>query len=229
MKNLLSYLTGGLVALFSVPSVALDLSLSNAVDMIVSESHDLKKADANLKQAEAQLDAANANRWFKLEGSASYMNMVNVENPSETQLINLPPELGGLISDSLKDQAVSFEIPDNIFQAGVSLTQPIYTFGKIGNAVNSVKSAIKMSKASKEMVLREVKYAAADLYWTAKMTDEIVKLSETDLKNARSAKQKLTSAGRANRSNLLKIDSDIAAKQLNDSDANFNRDTADPM
>ena len=226
MKNLLSYLTGGLVALFSVPSVALDLSLSNAVDMIVSESHDLKKADANLKQAEAQLDAANANRWFKLEGSASYMNMVNVENPSETQLINLPPELGGLISDSLKDQAVSFEIPDNIFQAGVSLTQPIYTFGKIGNAVNSVKSAIKMSKASKEMVLREVKYAAADLYWTAKMTDEIVKLSETDLKNARSAKQKLTSAGRANRSNLLKIESDIAAKEINVSDAKFNRDTA---
>lgn len=226
MKNLLSYLTGGLVALFSVPSVALDLSLSNAVDMIVSESHDLKKADANLKQAEAQLDAANANRWFKLEGSASYMNMVNVENPSEAQLINLPPELGGLISDSLKDQAVSFEIPDNIFQAGVSLTQPIYTFGKIGNAVNSVKSAIKMSKASKEMVLREVKYAAADLYWTAKMTDEIVKLSETDLKNARSAKQKLTSAGRANRSNLLKIESDIATKEINVSDAKFNRDTA---
>lgn len=226
MKNLLSYLTGGLVALFSVPSVALDLSLSNAVDMIVSESHDLKKADANLKQAEAQLDAANANRWFKLEGSASYMNMVNVENPSEAQLINLPPELGGLISDSLKDQAVSFEIPDNIFQAGVSLTQPIYTFGKIGNAVNSVKSAIKMSKASKEMVLREVKYAAADLYWTAKMTDEIVKLSETDLKKARSAKQKLTSAGRANRSNLLKIESDIATKEINVSDAKFNRDTA---
>jgi outer membrane protein TolC len=97
MKNLLSYLTGGLVALFSVPSVALDLSLSNAVDMIVSESHDLKKASANLSRAEASLDAANANRWFKLDGSASYMNMVNVENPSESQKIELPPSLGGLI------------------------------------------------------------------------------------------------------------------------------------
>jgi outer membrane protein TolC len=58
------------------------------------------------------------------------------------------------------------------------------------------------------------------------MTDEIVKLSETDLKNARSAKQKLTSAGRANRSNLLKIESDIATKEINVSDAKFNRDTA---
>jgi outer membrane protein TolC len=226
MKKILSVFLCGGVTLFSASSFALDLSLKDAVDMIVSESNDYKKADANLKQAQAQLDAANASRWFKLEGTASYMNMVNVENPSESQLINLPPELGGLISDSLKDQAVSFEIPDNIFQAGVSLTQPIYTFGKIGNAVKSVKSAIKMFQASKEMVLREVKYAAADLYWTAKMTDEIVKLSETDLKNARDAKQKLTSAGRANRSNLLKIESDIATKEINVSDAKFNRDTA---
>ena len=113
------------------PSVALDLSLSNAVDMVVAASNDLKKADANVKKAEASLDAANSNRWFKLEGSASYMNLINVENPSESNKIDLPPALGGLISETLKDQSISIEMPDNIFQAGLSLTQPIYTFGKI--------------------------------------------------------------------------------------------------
>lgn len=214
---------------FLSPAMALDLSLDDAVARITAESHDLKKADANLRRAEASLDAANANRWFKLEGSASYMNMVNIENPSESQKIELPPSLGGLISESLKDQSVVFEIPDNIFQAGLTLTQPIYTFGKIGNAVKSVKSAIKMAESSQELTRREVRYAAADLYWTAKMTDEIVKLSETDLANARAAKKKLTSAGRANRSNLLKIESDIATKEINVSDALFNRDTAHRM
>lgn len=214
---------------FILPAGAMDLSLANAVEKIVSESHDLKKADANLKKAEASLDAANANRWFKLDGSVSYMNMVNIENPSESKTIDLPPALGGFISESLKDQSVSISIPDNIFQAGLSLTQPIYTFGKIGNAVKSVKSAIKMSQASKEMTRREVTYAATDLYWTAKMTDEIVKLAKQDLANARAAKKSLTSAGRANRSNLLKIESDIASKQINVSDAEFNRDTAHRM
>lgn len=214
---------------FLSPAMALDLSLDDAVARITAESHDLKKADANLRRAEASLDAANANRWFKLEGSASYMNMVNIENPSESQKIELPPSLGGLISESLKDQSVAVEIPDNIFQAGLTLTQPIYTFGKIGNAVKSVKSAIKMAESSQELTRREVRYAAADLYWTAKMTDEIVKLSETDLANARAAKKKLTSAGRANRSNLLKIESDIATKEINVSDALFNRDTAHRM
>lgn len=229
MKKLLSGMTGLFAALISVPSFAMDLSLTDAVDMIVSESNDLKKAQANVDKAEASLDAANANRWFTLEGTASYMNMVNITNPSESQKINLPPALGGLISDSLKDQSVTFTIPDNIFQAGVSLTQPIYTFGKIGNAVKSVKSALKMSQASHEMTRRSVRYAAAELYWTAKMTDEIVKLSEQDLKNARDARRKLTSAGRANRSNLLKIESDIASKEINVSDSKFNRDTAHRM
>lgn len=225
MIGFVSVCTGMIV----LPAHALDLSLSDATNMIVAESHDLKKADANLKKAEASLDAANANRWFKLDGSVSYMNLVNIEDPTKSKTIDLPPSMGGLISESLKDQAVSLPIPDNIFQAGISVTQPIYTFGKIGNAVKSVKSAIKMADASKEMTLREVKYAAAQLYWTAKMTDEIVKLSKKDLANARSAKKSLTSAGRANRSNLLKIESDIASKEINVSDAEFNRDTAHRM
>ena len=217
------------VGMFTLPAYSLDLSLNDAIEKIEHESHDLKRATANLNKAEASLDAANANRWFKLDGSASYMNMVNIENPSESQKIELPPALGGLISESLKDQSVSITIPDNIFQAGLTLTQPIYTFGKIGNAVKSVKSAVKMAESSHEMTRRSVRYAAAELYWTAKMTDEIVILSENDLKNARAAKGKLTSAGRANRSNLLKIESDIATKEINVSDAKFNRDTAHRM
>ena len=211
------------------PAYALDLSLNDAVVKINQESHDLKKANANLKKAEASLDAANASRWFTLEGTASYMNMVNVERPLDSKNFELPPEFGGLLSEALEGQSVSFEIPDNIFMAGLSFTQPIYTFGKIGNAVKSVKSAIKMAEASHELTKREVTYAATDLYWTAKMTDEIVLLAEQDLKNARAAKSKLTSAGRANRSNLLKIESDIATKEINVSDAKFNRDTAHRM
>ena len=220
------------VAVYSaavMSSDALDLSLADVTNMIISESHDLKKADANLKKAEASLDSANSSRWFKLDGSVSYMNLVNIEDPTKQKSVTLPPSMGGLISESLKDKEVTFNIPDNIFQAGVSLTQPIYTFGKIGNAVQSVRSAIKMADASKEMTLREVKYASAQLYWTAKMTDEIVKLAKQDLNNARAAKKSLTSAGRANRSNLLKIESDIASKEINVSDAEFNRDTAHRM
>ena len=211
------------------PAYSMDLSLNDAITKIEHESHDLKKAQANVNKAEASLDVANANRWFSIEGTASYMNLVNIENPSKSMGVELPPTMGGLISESLEGQSVFVEIPDNIFQAGLTLTQPIYTFGKIGNAVKSVKSAIKMAESSRELTTREVRYAATDLYWTAKMTDEMVALAQKDLKNAQTAKSKLTSAGRANRSNLLKIESDIITKQVNLANVKFNRDTAHRM
>lgn len=224
------------ISCMSVPAYSMDLSLADAVSKIVAESHDIKKAAANVDKAQATLDSVNANRWFKVDGSATYMNMVNVERPFKSQSIELPPELGGIFAESLKgqidglqDKISSFEIPDNVFMAGVTVTQPIYTFGKIGNAVKAVKSAIQMADASYELTQREVKYAAVDLYWTAKMMDEIVKISETDLNNARAARKRLTAAGRANRSNLVKIESDIASKEINLSDAQFNRDSAHRM
>lgn len=215
--------------LIAQDAFSMDLSLAQATEMILVESQDLKKAEANVKKAEASLDVANSNRWFNIKGTASYMNLINVTDPSKSYGVDLPPELGGLIAQASGMQIDRIDIPDNIFIAGVSITQPIYTFGKIGNAVDAVRSAIKMSETGREITRREVKYAAADIYWTAKMTDEIVKISEQDLNQAKSAKKKLTAAGRANRSNLVKIESDIATKEINLSDAKFNRDTAHRM
>ncbi|MBD5400278.1 TolC family protein [bacterium] len=215
--------------LCSMPAVAMDLTLADAVDKIVAESQDVKKADANVKKAQAQLSAANANRWVHVDGTASYMNMINVENPSKSNSITLPSTIGAMIDKSFEGQDIKLEIPDNILSMGVSASQPIYTFGKIGNAVKSVKAAIKMTESSRDLTMREVKYSAANVYWTAKMTDDIVKIAQADLKAARDARSSLTAAGRANRLNLVKIESDIASKEINLSDAEFNRDTAHRM
>ena len=231
-----------MVAVFSAavvcaaPACAMDLSLGDAVARIVAESNDVKKADANIKKAQAGLDAANANRWMKVDASVSYMNLLDVERPfSGSYGMTLPPELGGIIAGMLDRPQIAgavpsrIEFPDNIFMAGVSVTQPIYTFGKIGNAVDGVRSAIKMSDAARDLTVREVTYSATDLYWTAKMTDEMVKISQKSLDDARAARRNLGAAGRANRSNLVKIESDIATKEINLSDAQFNRDTAHRM
>ncbi len=204
---------------------ALDLSLNDVVNKIVEQSNDVKTADANVKKAKAQLSAVNANRWASIDGTVSYMNLVDPIRPTSSHGVEIPSDIGAILGNVLPIK----EIPDNIFSAGVQITQPIYTFGKIGNAVDAMHDAIDMSKSAKELTVREVKYAAANLYWTAKMTDEIVAANKRNLDNARAAKRKLTAAGRANRSNLIKIESDIATKEINLSDAEFNRDTAYSM
>ncbi|MCQ2571725.1 MAG: TolC family protein [Alphaproteobacteria bacterium] len=223
MRKFLFCLLSGI---FLIPNAyAIDLSLNDAIEKIVDQSNDLKTADANVKKAKAQLSAVNANRWMNIEGTVSYMNLVNPIKPTDPDGVKIPSDIGAMLGSVLPLDA----IPDNIFSAGIQITQPIYTFGKIGNAVDAVHDAIDMSKSAKDLTLREVKYAAANLYWTAKMTDEIVVASKRNLDNARAAKKKLTDAGRANRSNLIKIESDIATKEINLSDAEFNRDTAYDM
>lgn len=222
MRKLFSVL---LCAMSVIPGAfALDLSFDEAVKKIVSESHDVKKADANIKKAKAQLSAVNANRWMAIDGTVSYTNLIDPKHPTSSKGIELPSELGALLNQSLPMPLT--EIPDNMFSAGVQVTQPIYTFGKIGNAVDAMHDAIDMSASAKDLTMREVKYAAANLYWTAKMTDGIVAASQKNLDNARAAKKKLTAAGRANRNNLIKIESDIATKEIDLSDAMFDRDTA---
>ncbi len=213
----------------STNSFALDLSLDSAIEKIIAQSQDLKKADASVAQAKASLDAANSARWFKIDANANYTSLINMRDPFGSYNIDLPPELGGLIMNNLNVDVSTLQIPDNMFSAGVSITQPIYTFGKIGNAVDSVRSAIRAADAGRDMTMRGVEYAAKNLYWTAKMTEEIVRISTQDLSDTVSAKQQLTAAGRAHRSNLVKIESDIAAKEIALSDAKFNRDTAHRM
>ena len=215
-----------LCGLFVIPNaMAMDLSLTDAIDKIVAESNDVKAADANIKKAKAQLKSVNANRWMQIDGTVSYMNLVDPVRPFSSDGIRIPSEIGAMLASTPLQGALD-KLPDNIFSAGITITQPIYTFGKIGHAVDAMHDAIDMSQSAKDLTLREVKYAAANLYWTAKMTDEIVAASQRNLNNAKSAKKKLTSAGRANRSNLIKIESDIATKEINLSDAQFNRDTA---
>jgi len=125
-------------AVFScIDGFAIELSLNDAVQKVIAESNDLKKAEANVKKAQASLDVANSSRWFNVEGSASYMNLINVEKPFDSYNVQLPPEIGGLVPQLAG--IGSIDVPDNIFMAGVTLTQPIYTFGKIGNAVDSVR------------------------------------------------------------------------------------------
>lgn len=223
MRKLLFCILCGLIVIPN--AMALDLSLDEAIEKIVAESNDVRAADANIKKAKAQLKAVNANRWMSIDGTVSYMNLVDPARPFSSDGIRIPSEIGAMLATTPLQGALD-KLPDNIFSAGVQITQPIYTFGKIGHAVDAVHDAIDMSQSAKDLTLREVKYAAANLYWTAKMTDEIVAASQRNLNNAKAAKKKLTSAGRANRSNLIKIESDIATKEVGLSDAKFNRDTA---
>ncbi|MCL1973178.1 MAG: TolC family protein [Endomicrobia bacterium] len=219
MKKVLIF---AIISVLCAASVnAMELSLSRAVEMIQNESQDLKKAEYNVSRARAGLDAIKANRQPTIGASATYMNMINVERPGQTMGINL----SGL--GTLPGGIPAFiEIPDNIGMAGLNITLPIYTFGRIGNAAEAARHAIAAASSGSEFAGREIRAAAAQIYWTAKMTDEIVNIAQKNLQLSIRAETRLKSVSRPNRANLVKISADIAAKEIALSDAQFNRDSA---
>ena len=131
MRKLLSFLF--MFVAIMPGAFAMDLSLNDAVEKIVEQSNDIKTADANVQKAKAQLSAVNASRWMSIDGTVSYMNLINVKDPTSSDGISLPSDIGAILGNVIPLD----NIPDNIFSAGVKITQPIYTFGKIGNGLSS--------------------------------------------------------------------------------------------
>ena len=99
MRNILPVVLG---AIFIIPDLyAMDLSLKDATDKIVAESNDLKSAEANIKKAKAQLSAVNANRWFSVDGTVSYTNLVDPIRPLDAEGVKIPSEIGAILNHSL--------------------------------------------------------------------------------------------------------------------------------
>ncbi|MDR2770114.1 MAG: TolC family protein [Rickettsiales bacterium] len=205
-------------------AMARDLSSSDALSLVLKQSQDIKKAAANVEKMQAVLDGVNSRRLFQADISASYVHSPDISGynlfwPGD----NITQQLqnGGIGSSSTR-------IP-HVGTAGISATQPLYTFGKIGYAVDMARKSVQVAATSKKLAELEMGAAAAQLYWSAKMSDELVKIAQKSLKNTKYARDQLTAAGRANRSNLVKISADVAAREIDLADAEFSRDSAHRM
>lgn len=199
----------GFLALFNgADAFARNLTMDDAVAMVVAESQDVKKAAANIEKMQAVLNGIHAGRLPKLDATAAY----------QTNMFGLPIQA-----------SASASIPgaiDNIGSVGITASMPIYSFGKIGYALDMARNGVKIAETSKRLAQIETRAAAVQMYWSARMMDEFVRIAEKSLKNTQSAQRQLTATGRANRSNLVKISADVAAREIDLADAKFNRDSA---
>jgi len=186
---------------------ARNLSLDEATRLVLAESQDIKKTENNIRAAEVALESV----WtpIQIDASATYANYENFAN-----LNHLKPAITGMPQI------------DNVGAIGAKISAPLFTFGKIVLAGKMARRGLEIARTSQKLAKLEMEVAAAGLYWTAKLTDEFVKIAENSLKSTLSAQRQLTATGRANRSNLVKISADAASREIDLEDAKFNRDSA---
>ena len=195
-----------------------NLTLADIVEMVMTESQDLRKANANVRRMKAIMDSVQANRRPALDINARYANIVNLDHWN--------PMGGFVIPQVMIAGEEIIAMPDHVGTVGAMATQTLYSFGRIGYALNMARSSLRIAETSRKLAEVEIRAAAVQMYWSAKMMDEMVKVAERSLKNTRDAQRELGAAGRANRLNLVKIAADVAAREIDLNDAKFNRDSA---
>ncbi|MCL2629776.1 MAG: TolC family protein [Alphaproteobacteria bacterium] len=210
---------------------AMRIGLEDTVAKILAASQDIRKAELNVQKSEAVYRAARSGRLPQVNATASIMNNINLDGPGKARYVSIPnlPVIDNTGNEIgfVPTGIGGFRVPDNIGIAGVELVQPIYTFGRIGHGLDAARSAIRIAESSAELARREMRVAAVQIYYGAKMAENIQKIMTASLESTRRNQRALTAGGgRANKANLLRISTDIAIKESQVSEARFNYESA---
>lgn len=98
----------------------------------------------------------------------------------------------------------------------VSLTQPIYTFGRLSTGVELARLGNDITKNTAKATVAEIVKTAKQLYYSAAFNKNVLKIAQESLANANSNKSALNervSFGRINQNDNIKMQADVASRK----------------
>lgn len=184
MKNL--YILAIIIASFSTTSQAQQtLSLEECRTLAIANNKKLKIASEQERKAHYEKREALMHYFPKLSASGTYLhlnhNLQLIGKDAIPQAITLPPALGGISIPLPKDEiykATEIDMSD-IWVLGVSLTQPIFTGGKI-IALNDIRSYAKeLAGIMKETTMTDILVEVDEAYWQVVSLTHKTKLAKS--------------------------------------------------
>ena len=132
-----------LTPLFVRAQESLRLSLEQCREMAIAHSEELQQADLTLRQAELDRKIASTAYLPKIEGSAT----------------------GAYILPDIDMMGMEMRMRGT-YMAGITLTQPIYTGGKISSGRQLARIGEEVATQQKRMTRMDVLVEADNAYWT---------------------------------------------------------------
>jgi outer membrane protein len=125
------------------------------------------------------------------------------------------PTIAKQIGEGMADQFTGLSDPQhsNIYNAGISFNQPIYTFGKVGTAIDVAKNFNKAAKSSYARNMQTLQLSALDLFFTTMMLQKAIGIAErsqarkTELRNFL---ERNFESGAGSKAYVLKTRADVA-------------------
>jgi outer membrane protein TolC len=178
----------------------LQIGLSDAINMALDTSEELKIRDRRVDKSEGAYREARANMLPHID--AQYTYLYNVDYPSSMKLGDY---------DSI---------------TGITASQVIWSFGKIMHAVDSAKKTIDASRFDREAGRQEVIYTAKLSYYSDLLAKNTLAITEKSYANAVDNKKLLgerSYGGRSSKYEILRMDTEVAVRvpTVNEARAQF--------
>jgi outer membrane protein TolC len=193
----------GRLALAQDAGAVLNLSLSDAISMALEASEDLKLQDNTVKRKQSEHKEEKGARYPLILGSVGWSN--NFEYPV---------------------MSASSGMQDYHLDTGVTISQTLFTFGRIANAVEAAQKALEASRFDQDGVRQNIIYNAKIAFYHTHLAKRTLEVAEESYQNALRNKEILegrSAGGRVSKYDNIKISADIASRKpvVNNARATF--------
>ncbi len=169
----------------------LSLNMEQVINKAIIESEQYQIQDNTVKKLEQQYREAKSAIYPQVNGAVTWLN--NYEYPDKAKA----------------------QMTDYAFDAGITASQIVWSFGKVSSAVRLADKLLAGSRMNKDTTKQEVIYAAKIRYYSTLLAKSSLDILQESLGNTRRNKELViqrSSAGRSSRRDIIKMDADIAAR-----------------
>jgi HAE1 family hydrophobic/amphiphilic exporter-1 len=206
LLGLLPAMLPGVLAVFALPAAAgaVELSLAAAVDLALQRNPALLAVEERRREVQGGIEEARADAWPQLAAVSAWSRS---RNPS---LLNSPDF--GEILDAFPEGDFTPQVQE-LNTLGVEVSQPLFTFGKIGAAVSLARTVAEVTDAQIAAARLDTALAAAEAYFEV-LASERALVTVEEQERARRASLAVIQArydlGEATRLELLQSQATLA-------------------
>jgi|WetSurMetagenome_2_1015567.scaffolds.fasta_scaffold00008_106 outer membrane protein len=216
---------------FSPRTQAQVLTLENAIREVCTNSDSVKMMNQSVFKADQMVREKWANALPLVSATGAYVHNYgsavggsgssgSQTRPMGKALSEFTPADSGLLANigSMLSEFSDISQPANtdVYSAGISINQPIYTFGKIGEAINVAKNFNKSAKASYARNMQTLQLGALDIFFTTMIAQRAADIAERSLarkKELNAFLERNFKNGAGSKAQVLKTRADVADQE----------------
>lgn len=204
----------------SVDCQQMTLTLEESIETAMKNSMSIKTAEEKVKLAEQKVNEARSAMLPSASVTGSYTYLGKTDTSSFSSLLG--GGMGGFGAPSGIEQSgfggmpgipFTIKIPKDNYNVGLSVKQPLFTWGKIFNAYKQSKLALEAEKQGLEAVRQQVIFDTTKAFYSVLLADQLVKVTQMAVDQVQAhvkVAQDLVDAGMATDFDLLRAKVQLA-------------------